>query len=106
MDTERSLLQQIRDKEQEVGQQVETARAKAETLVATAKSEAEDLLCTADTAGKTSAGQVYWKERAKTEAEIEALNDAAKRENETASMRAEKNLPAAAEQIVRYVTGE
>lgn len=106
MDTDKTLLQQIRDKEQEVARNVEAARAEADAMVAAARTEAEDLLCTADKAGKTSAEQVYWKERATTEAGIETLKKTAEQEQETAAVQGAKNLPAAAEQIVRYVTRE
>lgn len=105
-DTEKTLLQQIRDKEQEFARNVEAARAEAESMVAAARTEAEDLLCTADTAGKTSAEQVYWNERGRTETEIETLKKAAEQEQESASRTGRQNLPAATEQIVRYVTGE
>ena len=106
MDTEKTLLQQIRDKEQELATTVEAARAEAEASVATARSEAEDLLCTADKLGKTTAEQVYWKERGRTEIEIEDLKKAAELDRETILEQGERNIPAAAERIVRYVTTE
>jgi len=106
METEKTLLQQIRDKEQELATTVEAARAEAEASVATARSEAEDLLCTADKLGKTTAEQVYWKERGRTEIEIEDLKKAAELERETSMEQGERNIPAAAERIVRYVTTE
>jgi V/A-type H+/Na+-transporting ATPase subunit G/H len=103
---EKSLLQQIRDKEQEFSKKIDTARADAESVIAAARAEAEDLLCTADTAGKTSAEQVYWNERGRTEAEIASLKNVAEQEIKRASHEGDKNLPAAAELIVRYVTME
>jgi vacuolar-type H+-ATPase subunit H len=84
VEPEKTLLQQIRDKEQEFARGVDAARADAESMVAAARTEAEDLLCTADTAGKKSAEEVYWKERGRAEAEIEALKRAAEQELETA----------------------
>jgi vacuolar-type H+-ATPase subunit H len=106
MDTEKTLLQQIRDKEQELAIQVDAARAEADASVAAARSEAEDLLCTADKLGKTTAEQVYWKERGRTEIEIEDLKKAAESDREILLEQGERNLPAAAERIVRYVTTE
>jgi V/A-type H+/Na+-transporting ATPase subunit G/H len=106
MDTEKTLLQQIRDKEQDLSLKVDAVRAEAEASIAAARTEAEDLLCTADAAGKTAAEQVYWKERGRTEIEIEALKKAAERERETATVLGEQNIPAAAERIFRYVTME
>jgi len=104
MDTDKTLLQQIRDKEQDLARKVDAVRTEAEATVAAARNEAKDLLCTADTVGKTTAEQVYWKERGKTEIEIEALKKAAEQEREAVAVRAEKNIPAAADRIVRYVT--
>jgi len=106
MDSEKTLLQQIRDKEQELSQKVDAARTEAEAAVAAARAEAEDLLCTADKLGKTTAEQVYWKARGRTEIEIEDLKKAAELERETAHVQGERNIPAAAERIVRYVTSE
>jgi vacuolar-type H+-ATPase subunit H len=106
MDTEKTLLQQIRDKEQDLSQKVEAARAESEAFIAAARAEAEDLLCTADKLGKTTAEQVYWMERGRTEIEIEELKKAAVKERETAAVQGERNVPAAAERIVRYVTME
>jgi Holliday junction resolvasome RuvABC DNA-binding subunit len=106
METEKTLLQQIRDKEQELAQQVGAARAEAEAVVAAAKSEAEDLLCTADKVGKTTAEQMYWKEKGRMEIEIESLKKSAELARETATEQGARNLPAAAERIVRYVTME
>ena len=104
MDTDKTLLQQIRDKEQDLARKVDAVRTEAEATVASARNEAKDLLCTADSVGKTTAEQVYWKERGMTEIEIEALKKAAEQERETVAVRGEKNIPAAADRIVRYVT--
>lgn len=103
-DTEKTLLQQIRDKEHEFARQIDTARSEADALVAAARTDAEDLLCTAEKAGKTSAEQVYWNERGRTETEIGALKKAAEHERESASRKEEQNLPKAADRIFSYVT--
>lgn len=85
---------------------MDRARTEADKAVDAAKAEAEDLLCTADKAAKVTSEQVYWKERGRTEIEIEDLKRAAELELETVSFQGEKNVPAAVELIVRYVTGE
>lgn len=104
MDTEKTLLQQIRDKERDLAEKVEAARAEAEASVAAARSEAASLLCTAEQQGEKAAEQVYWKERGRTQAEIDALSQAAVLEREIASEQGRKNIAAAADRIVRYVT--
>ncbi len=106
MDTEKTLLQQIRDKEQDLARKVEAAKNAAETTVAAARSEAEDLLCTADKLAKTTAEQVYWKEKGRTELEIADLRKAAELEQETAALQGEQNIAAASDRIVRYVIME
>jgi vacuolar-type H+-ATPase subunit H len=106
MDTEKTLLQQIREKEQELGQRVEAVRTGTESILETARAEAEDLLCTADETGRVAAEQVYWRERGKTEEEIANLNITAVHERESFAARGEKNLPAAVDRIVRYVIME
>jgi vacuolar-type H+-ATPase subunit H len=74
--------------------------------VEAARAEAEDLLCTADKAAKVTSEQVYWKERGRTETEIEELKSKAELERETVALQAQKNVPAAVERIVKYVTME
>jgi vacuolar-type H+-ATPase subunit H len=106
MDTEKTLLQQIRDKEQEFTHKIDAAKKEADAMVTAAKTEADELLCMADADGKKSAEQVYWSVRGKTALEIEALNKSADLERAALLAKGERNIPAAAEQIVRYVTME
>jgi vacuolar-type H+-ATPase subunit H len=106
MDTEKTLLQQIRDKEQEFAHKIDAARKEADAMVTAAKTEAEEMLCSADAEGKKSAEQVYWTVRGKTALEIEALTRAGEIERTATLAQGERNIPGAAEQIVRYVTGE
>jgi len=106
MDTDKTLLQQIRDKEQELAKNIDAVREEAEAHIAAARTEAEDLLCTADTSGKKIAEEVYWKQRGRTEMEIADLKKAAEQEREAVAVQGTQKVPAAAEQIVRYVTME
>jgi len=103
-ETEKTLLQQIREKEQEYAGKIEAVKKETETAIASARSEAESLLCTADSIGKTEAEKVYWKEKGTIETEIEALRRGAAAERESAAARGEKNLPRAVETITGYVT--
>ncbi len=104
MEPEKTLLQQIRDKEQELASRIDAARQEADAEVTAARNEAADLLCTADKMAKTTAEQVYWKERGRTETEIEALQKAAELELEATTLQGERNIGAAAREIVGYVT--
>ncbi|HEX3001234.1 MAG TPA: V-type ATPase subunit subunit G family protein [Methanoregula sp.] len=105
-DTERTLLQQIRDKEQELGSRIEGAKKNAAAMIAAAQSEADDLVCTAESMARSSAEKAYWTERGKTETGIAELKRTAEQETADAIARAERNIPAAADAIVKYVTGE
>ncbi|MGB8309138.1 MAG: V-type ATPase subunit subunit G family protein [Methanoregula sp.] len=106
MDTEKTLLQQIRDKEQEFKKRIDMARADTEAMVTTAKTEADELLCAADETGKKHAEQVYWNVRGKTAIEIETLNKNAELDRLISLERGERNVPAAVEKIVSYITME
>jgi len=105
-ETEKTLLQQIREKEQEYAKKLDVIKKETDTAITSAQSEAESLLCTADGAGKKEAELIYWQEKGKIEAEIEALRQKAAAERESAAARGEKNLPRAVEAITGYVTME
>jgi len=106
MEPEKTLLQQIREKEQEYARKLDLVKAETEAATAAAKNEAESLLCTADSAGTSEAEQLYWKEKAVIETEIEALKGRAAVDREEAAARGEKNLPRAVQAIIGYVTME
>ncbi|MFA4826043.1 MAG: V-type ATPase subunit subunit G family protein [Methanoregula sp.] len=101
---EKTLLQQIREKEQDVAKKIEDARAGTEASIAAARTDAENLLCTADAEGKTAAEEVYWREKGRTGARIEQLKQETGLKAETEAEKGKKNIPMAADAIVRYVT--
>ena len=103
---EKTLLQQIREKEQDVAKKIEDVKGETDASIAAAKTEAENLLCTASAEGKTAAEELYWREKGRTETRIEELKRDAGREAEAATERGNKQIPAAAAAIVRYVTME
>lgn len=105
-ESEKTLLQQIREKEQEYTKKNEIIKKETDAAIASAQSEAESLLCTADSAGKTEAEQLYWQEKGKIETEIEGIKRGAAAERDMAAARGEKNLPRAVETISGYVTME
>ena len=106
MDTEKTLLQQIREKEQEVAKKIDAVRADTDASIAAAKTDAENLLCTANAEGKVAAEEVYWRTKGETEARIEQLRQDARREADRAAETGRKNIHLAAEAIVRFVTME
>jgi vacuolar-type H+-ATPase subunit H len=103
---EKTLLQQIREKEQEYAKKLEVVRNETDTAIASAQADAENLLCTADAAAKTEAEKLYWQEKGKIEAEIEELRRGAAAGRDMAAARGEKNQPRAVDTITGYVTME
>jgi vacuolar-type H+-ATPase subunit H len=101
---EKTLLQQIREKEQESAKKIENAKKDAGEAITAAQNEAESLLCTADGAGKQEAEKLYWQEKGAIEIEIEQLRSDAATVRDTAAARGEKNLSRAVETITGYVT--
>ena len=106
MAEEKTLLQQIREKEQEYATKLAEVKKETDLAVETARSEAESLLCTADSAGKADAERIYWEGKARAEADCEALKTTAELERENAARAGERNLQRAADAIVRSVTME
>ena len=106
MEEEKTLLQQIREKEQEYAQKLECVKKETDLAIEGARGEAEALLCTADGTGKAEAERLYWEGKAKIEAELETLKRGAMAEREAAACAGAKNLPRAVDAITGYVTME
>jgi hypothetical protein len=104
MDGEQTLLQQIRQKEQEYAAKIETVKSDTSLAVEAAKNEAEAQLCTVDAAAKAEAERLYWEGKGKIEAEIEELKRRAAAEQEAAAATGERNLKKAVDAITRSVT--
>jgi vacuolar-type H+-ATPase subunit H len=103
---EKTLLQQIRDKEQEFSKKIETVKQETDAQIAAARSEREGTIRDAGRSGKTAADELYRKDKQKTESEIGQMKKASAIETEAARVKGEKNLPPAVEKIVGYVTME
>jgi hypothetical protein len=106
MEPEKTLLQQIREKEQEYAHKIELVKTETEAATAAAKAEAESLLCTADSTGTAEAERLYWQEKGKIESEIEAMKSRAASMREQEAGKGAENLPRAVQAITRYVMME
>jgi vacuolar-type H+-ATPase subunit H len=106
MEEERTLLQQIRDKEQEFSKKIEIVKQETDAQIDAARIGREATLRDANRSGKTAADEYYQKEKQKTDREIEGMKKAAAIETETARIKGEKNLKPAVEKIVSYVIME
>jgi vacuolar-type H+-ATPase subunit H len=106
MEEERTLLQQIRDKEQEYSKKIETVKQETDAQIVAAKNERDGTIRDAGRSGKTAAEELYIREKHKTETEIGQMKKASAIENEAARAKGEKNLQPAVEKIVGYVINE
>jgi uncharacterized protein YuzE len=106
MQEEKTLLQQIRDKEQEFSKQVEIVKQETDAQIATASAMREKVLLEAEQTGKITAEELFRKETLKTDTEIERMKKAAAVETEAARVKGERNLPVATDKIVSYVIME
>lgn len=106
MEEEKTLLQQIRDKEQEFSRKIETVKQETDSQIAAARSEQEATIRDAGRKGKTAAEELYRTDKQKTESEIGQMKKMAAFETEAARVKGERNLQPAVEKIVGYVTME
>jgi V/A-type H+/Na+-transporting ATPase subunit G/H len=101
---DKTLLQQIRDKEQQVSKNIEAVKKETEAVIATAKSDAEKIIREAEASGKSAADELYLTEKIKIQVQVEEMKKKASSEVEKAKTLGEKNLNAAVETIVNRVT--
>jgi hypothetical protein len=106
MEAEKTLLQQIRDKEQEFSKKLESVKQETDAQIATEKARRDKALLEAERTGKIAAEELLRKEQQKTENEIERMKKAAAAETNAARVKGEKNLPLATDKIVSYVIME
>lgn len=106
MEEERTLLQQIRDKEQEFSKKVDTVKQETDAQIAAAKAQRDSILLDAEREGRKIAEELVRVEKQKTDTEIGRLKNAATAETENAKVKGEINLPSAVKKIVSYVIME
>ena len=106
MEAEKTLLQQIRDKEQEFSKKLESVKQETDVQIATEKARRDKALLEAERTGKIAAEELLRKEQQKTDNEIERVKKEAAAETNAARVKGEKNLPLATDKIVSYVIME
>ena len=104
MDNEKTLLQQIREKEEEQSKKIDVVKAEMDAEIALARHQADEIVKNAHGSGKTAADEFLKKETAKTEAEVERMKKATAEAAEKARIKGEANLQSTVEKIVNYVT--
>ena len=106
METEQSVLQQIRRKEVELSVKVDEARREAEQIIADAKRDAAEIVKNAEVEGIKAADEYYKKRQAGILNEIENLKKLGEEEANSAKTKGEQNLSKAIDTIVKVVTLE
>jgi len=106
MAEEKSLLQQIREKELTISIKVDETRREGEEVILTARKEASEIIDTSEKEGKKAAQEYYEKEMEKLRKEIEQLRDQSNQQALLVRTEGERNLPSALDKIVKVVTLE
>ena len=103
---EKTLLQQIREKELLLNIKIEDTRREAEEIILNARKEAEAMIENSEKEGKAASLDYYEREKEKINKEIEQIK--ARSDQQVISVRenGERNLKPAIEKIIKAVSAE
>ena len=103
---EKSLLQQIREKEMMISIKVDETRREGEEVILNARKEASEMIEKSEREGKTAAQEYFEKEMEKLKKEIEQLKDQSNQQALLVRAEGERNLPSAINKIAKVVSLE
>ena len=106
MVAEKSLLQQIREKELTLSIKIDETRREAEEITLRARKEASEMIENSEREGKKAAEEYYEKEMENVKKEIEQLKSKGNQQAMSVRVDGERNVPLAINQIVNVVSGE
>ena len=106
MAAEKSLLQQIREKELTLSIKIDETRREAEEITLSARKEALDMIENSEKEGKKAAEKYYEKEMEGLKKEIEQLRSQGAQQAMAVRVDGERNVPLAIDKIVNVVSGE
>jgi vacuolar-type H+-ATPase subunit H len=106
MVAEKSLLQQIREKELTLSIKIDETRREAEEITLVARKEALEMVENSEREGKKAAQEYYEKEMENIKKEIEQLKSQSNQQSMLVRVDGERNLPSAIDKIVKVVSGE
>jgi V/A-type H+-transporting ATPase subunit G/H len=104
MNEQKTLLEQIREKESELNKRLEMVTGEAESILAGSRLNSEKILADADKKGKELADEHYRAGKWKINEEVEGIKGRAAKEALMLRQAGDKNLPEAIEMITRAVT--
>ena len=103
---EKTLLQQIREKELLLNIKMEDTRREAEEIVVNARKEAEEMIENSESVGKAAAREYYDQEMENIRKENEQLRNQGTQQATSVRVDGERGLPSAIEKIVKSVLME
>ena len=103
---EKSLLQQIREKELMISIKIDETRREGEEVILSARKEASEMIETSEREGKKAAQEYYEKEMEKLREEIEQLRNQSNQQALLVRAEGERNLPSAIDKIAKVVSME
>jgi vacuolar-type H+-ATPase subunit H len=106
MEEQKTLLQQIAAKESQLNMSLEQAAREAESIVSEAKRQAGMVIRAADARGRETAARRLEQETEQTGREVEAIESKGAEEGLALRRKADKNMPAAVEAIIRQVASD
>ncbi len=104
MEENKTLLQQVREKELAINSRLDLASIEADKHVADAKKECAEIMNKADKEGKEAAFIYIDNEKAKISNEVEAIKRDSSRKTADIRERAKANMPSVVDMIVKEVT--
>jgi vacuolar-type H+-ATPase subunit H len=103
---DKSLLQQIREKELMLSIKIDETRREGEKIIQDARNNASEMIENSEREGKKAAQEYYGKEMENLKKEIEQLKSHSSQQALSVRTDGERNLPSAIEKIVKVVSGE
>jgi vacuolar-type H+-ATPase subunit H len=104
MGEEKSILQQVREKELMLNIKIYAAREEAEKTIQSARKEATEMIENSEIVAKKTASEYYDRELERVRKEIEQLRNQGNQEAITVRAEGERNLELAIEKIVGTVS--
>jgi vacuolar-type H+-ATPase subunit H len=101
---EKSLLQQIREKEMMISIKIDETRRDGEEVILSARKEAAEMIENSEREGKKAAQEYFEKEMEKLRKEIEQLRDQSNQQALLVREEGERNLPSAIDKIAKVVS--
>ena len=106
MVAEKSLLQQIREKELTLSIKIDETRREAEEISLSARKEALEMIENSEREGKIAAEEYYEKVMENLKIEIEQLKNRGIQQAMSVRVDGERNVPLAIDKIVKVISGE